>query len=225
MARARSMRVGARLSGSPGSGARETLRMRASTSHGGDSRGRRGARRRVSRDAFHTPRPSELASAGASVVLRERAHPRSASAIGTAADLAAGGKRALYAGAARRSRNGLSSPSAECPMHPPLRLCGASSAPEPGADHHDPRGYFHSQELALRVAIGVGLVLEDRGHRVQTAELRGVAIVVRGPTVDPDFTSAKRVREMAASARFALAQVAGPRWAYFALFRVERAPG
>jgi hypothetical protein len=50
-------------------------------------------------------------------------------------------------------------------------------------------------------------------------------VIVGEFLIDPDFTSAKRVREMAASARFALEQLVGPRRAHFALFRVERAPG
>src|SRR5262249_42604399 len=40
-------------------------------------------------------------------------------------------------------------------------------------------------ELALRVPVGVGLVLEDGGHRVQTLELRGVTVIVaRAPVAD-----------------------------------------
>src|SRR5207253_9831970 len=37
--------------------------------------------------------------------------------------------------------------------------------------------------LALRVPICVGAVLEDDGNRVQTAEIRGVAVVVRSTAI------------------------------------------
>jgi ubiquinone/menaquinone biosynthesis C-methylase UbiE len=53
----------------------------------------------------------------------------------------------------------------------------------------------------------------------------GGRLIVGEFLIDPDFTSARKVREMAASAGFALEQVVGPRLAYFALLRVERAPG
>jgi len=49
--------------------------------------------------------------------------------------------------------------------------------------------------VGLRVPVGVGAVLEDHGDRVQTTEIRGVAVVVLGSTV----THCSSVQELAHS--------------------------
>lgn len=50
----------------------------------------------------------------------------------------------------------------------------------------------------------------------------GGRLIVGEFLIDPDFTSVRRTREMAASAGFVLEHTVGPRFAYFALFRVEQ---
>jgi ubiquinone/menaquinone biosynthesis C-methylase UbiE len=70
----------------------------------------------------------------------------------------------------------------------------------------------------------ISVLGEIPGPTLALGELRrvlksGGRLIVGEFLIDPDFTSAKRVRKMAARAGFALEQVVGPRWAYFALFR------
>jgi len=49
-------------------------------------------------------------------------------------------------------------------------------------------------------------------------------LVVGEFVIDPDFTSARRTRELAATAGFVLERTVGPRLAYFTLFRTEPVP-
>src|SRR3989475_1433129 len=68
----------------------------------------------------------------------------------------------------------------------PTSLTAASSlrpAPRNWRRPSRPTRLLPLPELVLRVPVGVGAVLEDYGDRVQTTEVRGIAVVVQGPAI------------------------------------------